>query len=132
MLFSVLLGSVLSLFLYRHFFYMSVDIEQNSSITSCLKIFSSTETLNAEDKFCCDKSCRYTIFLFLTMEPWSIVCFHILICVVYYSSQLSVLSVLFPGICGQHYEALGDLFSFIPVSKYTLCCRSMGRNISLI
>ncbi|KAE8770586.1 Ubiquitin carboxyl-terminal hydrolase 4 [Hordeum vulgare] len=39
------------------FFDLSVDIEQNSSITSCLKNFSSTETLNAEDKFFCDKCC---------------------------------------------------------------------------
>ncbi|KAF5458164.1 hypothetical protein F2P56_022219 [Juglans regia] len=37
------------------FFDLSLDIEQNSSITSCLKNFSSTETLNAEDKFFCDK-----------------------------------------------------------------------------
>lgn len=41
------------------FFDLSLDIEQNSSITSCLKNFSSTETLNAEDKFFCDKCCRY-------------------------------------------------------------------------
>ena len=40
------------------FFDLSLDIEQNSSITSCLKNFSSTETLNAEDKFFCDKCCR--------------------------------------------------------------------------
>nr|GMC67477.1 ubiquitin carboxyl-terminal hydrolase 3 [Ipomoea batatas] len=40
------------------FFDLSIDIEQNSSITSCLKNFSSTETLNAEDKFFCDKCCR--------------------------------------------------------------------------
>ncbi|XP_047319930.1 ubiquitin carboxyl-terminal hydrolase 4 [Impatiens glandulifera] len=39
------------------FLDLSVDIEQNSSITSCLKNFSSTETLNAEDKFFCDKCC---------------------------------------------------------------------------
>ncbi|KAL9332703.1 hypothetical protein ACSQ67_002313 [Phaseolus vulgaris] len=39
------------------FFDLSLDIEQNSSITSCLKNFSSMETLNAEDKFCCDKCC---------------------------------------------------------------------------
>ncbi|KAG0486908.1 hypothetical protein HPP92_009003 [Vanilla planifolia] len=39
------------------FFDLSVDIEQNSSITSCLKNFSSTETLNAEDKFFCDRCC---------------------------------------------------------------------------
>ncbi|CAI9266079.1 unnamed protein product [Lactuca saligna] len=36
---------------------LSLDIEQNNSITSCLKNFSSTETLNAEDKFFCDKCC---------------------------------------------------------------------------
>lgn len=41
------------------FLDLSLDIEQNSSITSCLKNFSSTETLNAEDKFFCDKCCRY-------------------------------------------------------------------------
>ncbi|KAG0485168.1 hypothetical protein HPP92_009247 [Vanilla planifolia] len=39
------------------FFDLSIDIEQNSSITSCLKNFSSTETLNAEDKFFCDRCC---------------------------------------------------------------------------
>jgi len=39
------------------FFDLSVDIEQNSSLTSCLKSFFSTETLNADDKFFCDKCC---------------------------------------------------------------------------
>ncbi|CAL5021312.1 unnamed protein product [Urochloa decumbens] len=39
------------------FFDLSVDIEQNSSLTSCLKNFFSTETLNADDKFFCDKCC---------------------------------------------------------------------------
>ncbi|CAL9233470.1 unnamed protein product [Arabidopsis halleri] len=39
------------------FLDLSLDIEQNSSITSCLKNFSSTETLHAEDKFFCDKCC---------------------------------------------------------------------------
>ncbi|GAQ82475.1 Ubiquitin-specific protease [Klebsormidium nitens] len=39
------------------FFDLSLDIEQNSSITSCLRNFSSTETLNAENKFFCDKCC---------------------------------------------------------------------------
>ncbi|PIN10990.1 Ubiquitin-specific protease [Handroanthus impetiginosus] len=39
------------------FLDLSLDIEQNSSITSCLKNFCSTETLNAADKFFCDK-CR--------------------------------------------------------------------------
>jgi len=43
------------------FFDLSLDIEQNSSITSCLKNFSSTETLNADDKFFCDKCCRYRV-----------------------------------------------------------------------
>nr|KAJ0202896.1 hypothetical protein LSAT_V11C500237400 [Lactuca sativa] len=39
------------------FLDLSLDIEQNSSITSCLKNFSSTETLNVEDKFLCDNCC---------------------------------------------------------------------------
>ncbi|KAL7104384.1 hypothetical protein ACP275_08G241100 [Erythranthe tilingii] len=39
------------------FLDLSIDIEQNSSITSNLKNFSSTETLNADDKFFCDKCC---------------------------------------------------------------------------
>lgn len=47
------------------FLDLSLDIEQNSSITSCLKNFSSTETLNAEDKFFCDKCCRYLTCLCL-------------------------------------------------------------------
>lgn len=46
------------------FLDLSLDIEQNSSITSCLKNFSSTETLNAEDKFFCDKCCRLVNFSF--------------------------------------------------------------------
>lgn len=48
------------------FFDLSLDIEQNSSITSCLKNFSSTETLNAEDKFFCDKCCRQAAFIILS------------------------------------------------------------------
>ncbi|KAF3572323.1 hypothetical protein F2Q69_00062865 [Brassica cretica] len=39
------------------FLDLSLDIEQNSSITSCLNNFCSTETLHAEDKFFCDKCC---------------------------------------------------------------------------
>lgn len=36
------------------FYDLSLEIEQNSSLTSCLQNFSSTETLDAEDKFFCD------------------------------------------------------------------------------
>ncbi|XP_024535352.1 ubiquitin carboxyl-terminal hydrolase 3 isoform X1 [Selaginella moellendorffii] len=39
------------------FLDLSLDIEQNSSVTSCLRNFSSTETLIADDKFFCDKCC---------------------------------------------------------------------------
>ncbi|KAA8530852.1 hypothetical protein F0562_005524 [Nyssa sinensis] len=39
------------------FFDLSLDIEQNRSITCCLKNFSSTEALNAKDKFFCDNRC---------------------------------------------------------------------------
>ena len=51
------------------FFDLSLDIEQNSSITSCLKNFSSTETLNAEDKFFCDKCCRYVHLVLISLFP---------------------------------------------------------------
>jgi len=36
------------------FFDLSLDIEQNSSVTACLKAFSTIETLSKEDKFLCD------------------------------------------------------------------------------
>ncbi len=52
------------------FLDLSLDIEQNSSITSCLRNFSSTETLNAEDKFFCDKCCRCVSFLFTWLHAW--------------------------------------------------------------
>lgn len=41
------------------FLDLSLDIEQNSSVTACLRNFSSTETLSGNDKFFCDKCCRY-------------------------------------------------------------------------
>jgi ubiquitin C-terminal hydrolase len=46
------------------FFDLSLDIEQNSSITSCLRNFSSTETLNAENKFFCDKCCSLQVRMY--------------------------------------------------------------------
>lgn len=39
------------------FFDLSVDIDQNSSITSCLRNFCSTELLTKHDKFFCDVCC---------------------------------------------------------------------------
>jgi len=39
------------------FFDLSIDVEQNTSITSCLKNFGNTETLRSDNKFQCD-SCR--------------------------------------------------------------------------
>lgn len=39
------------------FLDVSVDISQNSSLTSCLRNFSSTELLNKEEKFYCDSCC---------------------------------------------------------------------------
>jgi ubiquitin carboxyl-terminal hydrolase 12/46 len=39
------------------FFDLSVDIEQNSSLTACLRNFSSTELLEKQDKFYCDFCC---------------------------------------------------------------------------
>lgn len=39
------------------FLDLSVDVEQNSSLTSCLRNFSSTELLEKQDKFFCDACC---------------------------------------------------------------------------
>ena len=39
------------------FFDLSIDVEQNTSITSCLKNFSNTETLCSDNKFQCDSCC---------------------------------------------------------------------------
>lgn len=39
------------------FLDLSLDIEQNSSVSSCLKNFSSVETLGGADKFHCDACC---------------------------------------------------------------------------
>lgn len=41
------------------FFDLSIDVEQNTSITSCLRNFSSTETLCSENKFKCDTCSTY-------------------------------------------------------------------------
>lgn len=39
------------------FLDLSIDVEQNSSLTNCLFNFSSVETLSRGDKFYCDKCC---------------------------------------------------------------------------
>mmetsp|Transcript_4642 Transcript_4642/g.8008 ORF Transcript_4642/g.8008 Transcript_4642/m.8008 type:complete len:352 (-) Transcript_4642:104-1159(-) len=39
------------------FMDLSLEIEQNSSLTSCLRNFSAMETLNCDDKFFCDHCC---------------------------------------------------------------------------
>lgn len=63
------------------FFDLSLDIEQNSSITSCLKNFSSTETLNAEDKFFCDKCCRLVIYTYIySANPQLLVLLALYLC----------------------------------------------------
>jgi len=41
------------------FFDLSIDVEQNTSITSCLKNFSNTETLCCDNKFKCDSCSTY-------------------------------------------------------------------------
>ena len=75
------------------FLDLSLDIEQNSSITSCLKNFSSTETLNAEDKFFCDKCCRYIAFTVLLVGR-NLVCIITSILLFCYQLLLGFLSAL--------------------------------------
>ncbi len=41
------------------FFDLSIDVEQNTSITSCLRNFSNTETLCSDNKFKCDTCSTY-------------------------------------------------------------------------
>nr|CAG4640870.1 EOG090X06IH [Eulimnadia texana] len=41
------------------FFDLQVDVDQNTSITHCLRTFSSTETLSGDNKFKCDNCCSY-------------------------------------------------------------------------
>ncbi|XP_054167498.1 ubiquitin carboxyl-terminal hydrolase 46-like [Oppia nitens] len=39
------------------FLDLSVDVDQNTSITHCLRVFSNTETLSSEHKYYCEKCC---------------------------------------------------------------------------
>ncbi|KAJ8878996.1 hypothetical protein PR048_019602 [Dryococelus australis] len=41
------------------FFDLQVDVDQNTSITHCLRCFSNTETLCGDNKFKCDNCCSY-------------------------------------------------------------------------
>nr|CAG4651833.1 EOG090X06IH [Triops cancriformis] len=43
----------------EEFFDLQVDVGQNTSITHCLRCFSSTETLCSENKFKCEVCCSY-------------------------------------------------------------------------
>lgn len=43
----------------EHFFDLQVDVEQNTSISHCLRCFSNTETLCSENKFQCDHCSSY-------------------------------------------------------------------------
>lgn len=43
----------------ENFFDLQVDVDQNTSITHCLRCFSNTETLCSDNKFKCDNCCRY-------------------------------------------------------------------------
>lgn len=39
------------------FIDLSIDVEQNTSLTHCLRVFSKTETLGSEHKYYCEKCC---------------------------------------------------------------------------
>jgi len=41
------------------FLDLQVDIDQNTSITHCLRCFSNTEMLCGDNKFKCDNCCSY-------------------------------------------------------------------------
>ena len=42
---------------------LSIDVDQNTSVTNCLRNFSSTETLCSDNKFKCDTCCSYQVLL---------------------------------------------------------------------
>lgn len=48
----------------ENFFDLQVDVDQNTSITHCLRCFSNTETLCSDNKFKCDNCCRYVNWIF--------------------------------------------------------------------
>lgn len=49
----------------ENFFDLQVDVDQNTSITHCLRCFSNTETLCSDNKFKCDNCCRYVQYVFV-------------------------------------------------------------------
>ena len=54
------------------FFDLSIDVEQNTSITSCLRNFSNTETLCSDNKFQCD-SCSTLQEAHVSKNSWKFV-----------------------------------------------------------
>ena len=59
------------------FLDLSVDVENNTSITHCLRGFSSTETLRSEHKYYCEVCCskqeaqkRYRMYSITTSSPF--------------------------------------------------------------
>ena len=44
----------------EHFFDLSIDIEPNQSVSSCMRNFTASERLNRNDKFHCDVCCAKT------------------------------------------------------------------------
>jgi len=38
----------------ENFLDLSIDVEENTSITTCLKVFSNIETLSGESKYFCE------------------------------------------------------------------------------
>ena len=46
------------------FFDLQVDVDQNTSITHCLRTFSSTETLCTDNKFSCDVCSSYQVCIY--------------------------------------------------------------------
>ena len=51
------------------FLDLSLEIEQNSSVSACLRNFSANESLRGENKFYCDECCSLQVTLGLTRTP---------------------------------------------------------------
>ena len=64
------------------FFDLQVDVDQNTSITHCLRTFSSTETLCTDNKFKCDICSSYQVNQF-----WLSIIFHSLVFFAFQEAQ---------------------------------------------
>lgn len=94
------------------FFDLQVDIDQNTSITHCLRCFSNMETLSSDNKFKCDHCTSYqeaTVSAWGTLTEQGI-CAHVLY-------PLRIIDVLWTRhLCGR------DILPYTKSSRSNIFC----------